>query len=648
MKYIRDYSLPAPAMGTGCELNTGSPLLSSTRPNTRFNICIPSSIFKYSWTPSSYLTQPDSANTDVNGIKEPIDYTITVSSASNPNCFAKDVVPIKLDYTNSVVVEVPMNPYILCRPGYVSDLSAQGVGPKPQRNLPCGVNNTVTCTSEITKMIANPGRRDMYDEPLLHPFDGTSTTAHTQYIIPRSLMRNANITSGTLNSLEMSSVSGSSMDFTNLKISLKCTDLEQFSGTAPITFETGTVQVYSSTSEVFAASGYHKFQFTTPYNWDTSKNLLVDICYSQATAGTGPTIKTYDASGFNLMMKSYQTSGDVCTNPSTEIGPVVSQVLPVFRVNFCGAGDTEFVYRWSPGDYFQDSLLQNPVVRIDSSTKVYVQTVGRNGCLVKDSVTIVIPANTRYVTPDASICLNDGIQLRTYNGIKTKWYESKGLTGGTYDKASSLSCDTCDRTIASPKETTTYYAEVTADNGKCIDTFRTSVTVNPLPGVYITNKDTTIKYGQSVLLNAFGASQYYWTPISGVTNANIGSTLVQPLVTTTYVVTGSGVNGCSNKDSVKVTIDYRSPVQVPTAFSPNGDGRNDRFRIVGASFQTLTEFRIFNRWGQEVFSTTNINDGWDGTYNGKPADMGVYNYLITVGYPDGTIQTLKGDVNLVR
>lgn len=646
VKYIREYSLPVPGMGDGCSLNTGAPLLSSARPNTRFNVCMPSSVFRYSWSPRTYLDQPDSANTDVNGIKEDTDYEVTVTSASNSRCLSKDVVTIKIDRSNSVVI-TPASPYIMCRPGYLTGLSANGSGLKPLRNLPCGPNNTVSCTSETSRVIANPGKRSIVDEPTLHPFDGTSTTAHTQYIIPRALLRNGNITSGTINSIEMDAVAGSTMDFTNLKIGLACTDLEQFNATAPITFETGTTPVYSSSSEVFTSGGYHKFTFSTPYNWDTTKNLLIDICYAQAVAGTGLSIKTYDASGFNLMMKSYQTTGDVCANPSTEIGPVVSQVIPVFRINYCDAGDTDFVYRWTPGDYFQDSLLRNPVVRVDSTVQLYVQTMGRNGCLVRDSTLIVIPKNTRYVTPDAQICLRDGIQLRSYNGVKTKWYESKGLVGGTYDKATSLSCDTCDRTIASPKETTTYYAAITADNG-CVDTFRTSVTVNPLPGVYIVNKDTTIKYGQSIVLNAFGASQYFWTPIAGVTNANIASTTVQPLVTTTYVVTGTGVNGCKDRDSVRVTVDFKNPISVPTAFSPNKDGKNDVFRLVGVTFQTLMEFRVFNRWGQEVFSTNNINDGWDGTFNGKDADMGVYNYIIRVGYPDGTAETLKGDVNLIR
>jgi gliding motility-associated-like protein len=99
---------------------------------------------------------------------------------------------------------------------------------------------------------------------------------------------------------------------------------------------------------------------------------------------------------------------------------------------------------------------------------------------------------------------------------------------------------------------------------------------------------------------------------------------------------------------VKISIDYKSPISIPNAFSPNGDGRNDRFRIMGVTFQTLAEFRVYNRWGQEVFSTKDINDGWDGTFNGKPMEIGAYNYIIRVAFPDGGSETYKGDVTLLR
>lgn len=644
VKYIPSYTTPTPAMGDGCSLAAATPLLASTRPNIRFNVCVTPSLFKYSWTPTSFLNQPDSANTNVDGITNNTNYTIRVTAASNPKCFSTGVLPIVVDRTNSVTA-LPLSPVIHCRPGYFYDLDANGNGPKPLRNLSCGTTDLVSCGVPDLKVIANPSTSTAIAEPNNHPFNGNHTTAHTQFIIPKSSFRNGNITSGTIRTIAIDAASASGMDFKNLKIGLKCTDTKQFNSTPPVTFESGVIPVYSSVSEVFAASGYHVFTLTTPYNWDTTQNLLVDFCYAQATAGVGPSINMYPTPGFNLMVKSYQTSGDVCTNPSTEIGPVTYELLPTFQIGFCSAGDTDFTFKWTPGDYFEDSMMKKPLVYIGKDTKVFVTTRGRSGCLVKDSVTIIVPKNERFITQDSTICLNESIQLRSYNGTKTKWYET--TSNSKYDFASSITCDSCERTIAKPKQTTTYYAAVTDANG-CVDTFRTTLTVKPLPVINITNSDMVLKYGKSAVLNVFGGTQYFWTPMAGISNPNHVSPTVQPMVTTTYHVVGIGMNGCRGEDSVKITIDYKSPISVPSAFTPNGDGKNDKFRVLGVTFQTLTEFRVFNRWGQEVFTTQNINDGWDGTFNGKLMDMGAYSYIIRVGYPDGASETFKGDVTLIR
>ena len=88
---------------------------------------------------------------------------------------------------------------------------------------------------------------------------------------------------------------------------------------------------------------------------------------------------------------------------------------------------------------------------------------------------------------------------------------------------------------------------------------------------------------------------------------------------------------------------------IPSAFTPNGDGLNDVFRLCNMMYQRLIEFSVFNRWGQMVFhNTTDPKKGWDGTFNGTPQDIGVYNYLIILSRPDGTNITYKGEVTLIR
>jgi gliding motility-associated-like protein len=126
--------------------------------------------------------------------------------------------------------------------------------------------------------------------------------------------------------------------------------------------------------------------------------------------------------------------------------------------------------------------------------------------------------------------------------------------------------------------------------------------------------------------------------------------LVTPLETTTYVVTGvSDLQGCPQKDSVKVTV-LENDVWVPTVFSPNGDGKNDIFKILTGRtrFVKIQEFKIYNRWGTEIYNGKDVSQGWDGTYKGQPQDTGTYFYQIRVAYPTGRVGYLKGDFTLIR
>ena len=88
-------------------------------------------------------------------------------------------------------------------------------------------------------------------------------------------------------------------------------------------------------------------------------------------------------------------------------------------------------------------------------------------------------------------------------------------------------------------------------------------------------------------------------------------------------------------------------VYVPNIFSPNSDGINDLLFVRGSNINEL-EFSVFNRWGEEIFSTNDINTGWDGAYRGNPCESGVYVYYIIVKCNDGTIQTKKGNITIMR
>jgi len=169
-------------------------------------------------------------------------------------------------------------------------------------------------------------------------------------------------------------------------------------------------------------------------------------------------------------------------------------------------------------------------------------------------------------------------------------------------------------------------------------------------------KDTSFCAGQQALLGEDSATpgvSYYWQPTTGLAEPNSPQTLASPSVTTTYTLTvvNDSTKGCNCPDSVNsstVTVTVcDEPLYVPNAFSPNNDGQNDILYVRGPCIKSM-DFVIFDRWGNKIFESNSINEGWDGTYKGQPENAGTYVYYIKGTYNDGTTFTKKGSIALVR
>jgi gliding motility-associated-like protein len=108
--------------------------------------------------------------------------------------------------------------------------------------------------------------------------------------------------------------------------------------------------------------------------------------------------------------------------------------------------------------------------------------------------------------------------------------------------------------------------------------------------------------------------------------------------------------GCfSTVNTYSIHVDPRATVDVPTAFTPNGDGTNDVIYVDGWGIRKLNYFRIFNRWGQLLFESNDIKTGWDGTYNGVPQNMETYVYQVSAEtYVDKDPQLKTGSFKLIR
>jgi gliding motility-associated-like protein len=112
-----------------------------------------------------------------------------------------------------------------------------------------------------------------------------------------------------------------------------------------------------------------------------------------------------------------------------------------------------------------------------------------------------------------------------------------------------------------------------------------------------------------------------------------------------FVVTVNDENGCNNQYAVIVEVECN--LFIPNSFTPNTDGKNEKFHIYTGGIKAL-EFRIFNRWGEELFFTDDETQGWDGTYKGNLVPEGTYVYSVWLIMPDGTERDLKGMLQLIR
>lgn len=173
-----------------------------------------------------------------------------------------------------------------------------------------------------------------------------------------------------------------------------------------------------------------------------------------------------------------------------------------------------------------------------------------------------------------------------------------------------------------------------------------TITRLPVPEVTIVPDTITIRSRELVPLQASGAVLYRWLPARWLSNDTIADPVARPQAPVVYTVTGYNEYGCY--DTATATIRILEEMYVPNAFSPNGDGRNDVFKVENIGYQGVEEFRIFNRWGQQIYETVDGTKGWDGYYKGYPADAGTYYYVIRLRLRDNNPRVFKGQVLLLR
>jgi gliding motility-associated-like protein len=144
------------------------------------------------------------------------------------------------------------------------------------------------------------------------------------------------------------------------------------------------------------------------------------------------------------------------------------------------------------------------------------------------------------------------------------------------------------------------------------------------------------------------ATDYLWSPAFGLDDPYSSNPLATVTSDVTYSVLATTSAGCKGEAKVTLRVYDGPEIYVPTAFTPNGDGKNDVFKPFPVGIKSYTYLRVFNRWGQLVFATTSFNQGWDGKINGKIQPSGTYVWMVEGITKNDKKITKQGTVTLIR
>jgi len=200
-----------------------------------------------------------------------------------------------------------------------------------------------------------------------------------------------------------------------------------------------------------------------------------------------------------------------------------------------------------------------------------------------------------------------------------------------------------------PQGNTTYTAVATGTNG-CTDTARINVVVTDF-SLDLTTAVNPVQAGVTVTASTQSATSYTvteWQPAVLYPQQQALSQQFRADTSTNIMVVGRSTEGCIDTARLYLEVEQiNNDVFVPNVFSPNGDGRNDVFRVFGSSLNSV-DLTVFNQWGELIFRSRDLNNGWDGRFKGTAQPVGVYIYVLRAELTDGTIINKKGSVNLIR
>ena len=388
----------------------------------------------------------------------------------------------------------------------------------------------------------------------------------------------------------------------------------------------------------------NSFGSTTSYIWSTNSSLL-------DTLNHPTTINSINVNPLVSSIYYVYTSNQYCSKLDSvfvnidKLNAVPTSIIKPLCVGDCNGqitvtttnGMPPYHYSWNP------PATGNTISNLCAGT-YYVTVTDSLGCKRKDTIILKNPDTLKLSASPVNVFCHDscyGAILAVASG-GTPSYTYSWNNGNTSNPLMYL----CPGT---------YYITAT-DNHLCkvVDSITLPASViNPPYTFHAYADDTVIYITQSTGLhvNIINGYTYSWKPATGLNNPNIANPIATPTSSMTYVVTIKDQFGCTLTDTVRIKVDEvtcdESEIFVPNAFTPNGDNVDDVLYVRCNVLKSIY-FVVYDRWGEKVFETTKLNEGWDGTFRGRKCDPAVYDYYMKAVCINDKTFIKKGNITLIR
>ena len=375
------------------------------------------------------------------------------------------------------------------------------------------------------------------------------------------------------------------------------------------------------------------------YSYNNAGNYYVEVTYKDSAE----CLQTAYIDDYGLdyirvheLIADFELEDTACSAPSE-----------VQFINTSVNADTVY---WDFDDGSTIDTAFNPSHTYNITGQYSVQLITKNPHNCYDTVVKTVnvhPLPYIFTSNDTIICRGDNTVL---NAIDTNAYSYN------WQPETFLNNSQIHNPVASPEETTDYILEIT-DITTCKNSDTVTIYVQQPPKVTFAYEDSegdTIRAQNDTIFLPLGQTVM---PIVIVDQQNVmldwmegneDNPAFTPYSTTTYTVTATDSMECFDEVAYLVIDVSEGTVDLPTAFTPNNDGYNDIIKVNGWGIKELLEFQIYNRWGQLLFETNDINEGWDGTYKGKNQNIDTYIYSVKVETLQGVILTKSGSFSLMR